>query len=833
MTSTSTRPIPPQVNPESIPAELRERRRWVLWRYKWKPGRKGKPGGWTKVPHRITGGEAKSTDPATWSDFEHALKVYRAGKVKADGIGFVFDAGDGLVGVDLDDALDENGAPIGRAAEVLDALGETYIEVSPSGRGVKAWLRGDNPLDWRKRPVKWAEGSLGAVEVYHRGRYFTVTGQTFNGAPSSIGEFNGAADVLERMAGKRKRTTTEPRPRTTTPTLDDERIIEKAWAARNGEKFRRLFDDGDVGAYGGDGSSADMALADLIVFYTQDAAQVERILRASALVRPKWDRRGDDYLKRTIDKALAGVVNTYSGTSAADAAHPLRPRPATDDGAGPDVEDEPWPEPVPLDAHAGLPDFPIDRAFPDSAADLRAFVMAAAEADQVPVDAVAMAVLPVLTTCYARKFEVDAGGWVEPAPLWTLTVMESGERKSAMFSRLVRPLEGWEREQAERLGPEIATARAAREVLERRLRDAQAAAAKDYTGETRREVERLAAEVEAAEVPTVPALFTSDPTTEQIGVQLAANGERFAVLAPEGDAIRNALGRYSSGEARLGGWKESHAGDPYRVHRGNRPPVFLTRPALSVGIVLQPVALEAMLKSRDANGEGFCARFLMSTPRTRRGFRSMTPARMPAEVEARFGALVERLLNIEMPDEPVKVGLDPYAGEMFLKFRQTVEVGLRKGGELAETAAWGSKLPGAVARLALALHCAGAVGGGSVGSVRRIGGDEMAAALSWAEYLIAHERAARVGAGMDTTTRHVLRLVEWLREKGLDSFSQRDAHQRLRCADIQTTTDLEPVLRAAEDFGYIRRLPPPPKTPKGGRPSERFCVNPLLRGVLR
>jgi hypothetical protein len=85
----------------------------------------------------------------------------------------------------------------------------------------------------------------------------------------------------------------------------DEEVLEKCRAAENAAKFSDLFDAGDVHRHhGGDDSAADLALLGMLTFWTQDAAQLERLFSDSALgQREKWRRRAD-YRKRTIKRAL-------------------------------------------------------------------------------------------------------------------------------------------------------------------------------------------------------------------------------------------------------------------------------------------------------------------------------------------------------------------------------------------------------------------------------------------------------------------------------------------------------------------------------------------------
>lgn len=154
------RPQALAVEPAGIPAELRECSQWVAWRYE----RRGEK--WTKVPiDPKTGRMASSTDAATWASFDEAFALYQRGA--ADGVGFVFSTDDPFCGVDLDDCLDQaSGDLLPWAAEIVRAL-NSYTEVSPSGTGVKIYVRAKLPPGGNRR---------GQVEMYDCKRFFCVTG---------------------------------------------------------------------------------------------------------------------------------------------------------------------------------------------------------------------------------------------------------------------------------------------------------------------------------------------------------------------------------------------------------------------------------------------------------------------------------------------------------------------------------------------------------------------------------------------------------------------------------------------------------------------------------
>lgn len=145
-----------------VPDELTSRSRWVRWKYVKRAGK------FTKMPVDLSGAPASSTDPATWCSHDAARK---AGV--GDGLGFVLN-GDGLACVDLDGVL-VGGVIEPRAAEFLAALDSFYVEVSPSGSGIHAWVQGGSP-DGRK--VFTLDNGL-KVEWYSDARYLTVTGKRF------------------------------------------------------------------------------------------------------------------------------------------------------------------------------------------------------------------------------------------------------------------------------------------------------------------------------------------------------------------------------------------------------------------------------------------------------------------------------------------------------------------------------------------------------------------------------------------------------------------------------------------------------------------------------
>ena len=135
----------------ALPAELTSRPRWV-----------------THINKRPmcarTGAWASVTDPSTWSSFEAA---------SATGAPLGFVLGDGIGCIDLDGCLDEHGIPNEAARTLLAYYEGSYVEVSPSGRGLHIWGTAA-PQRGFKRTWRGQQ-----IEFYSQGRYITVTCDVF------------------------------------------------------------------------------------------------------------------------------------------------------------------------------------------------------------------------------------------------------------------------------------------------------------------------------------------------------------------------------------------------------------------------------------------------------------------------------------------------------------------------------------------------------------------------------------------------------------------------------------------------------------------------------
>jgi hypothetical protein len=350
MTTLPRPPRPPALPliANAVPSALATRDQWVLWDWTLRQGKDGPV--WTKPPLRVVGsGNAKANDADGWGSFTAALNAMRARRLA--GVGFALSPDDPFTFGDLDDCRDPKSGEIAAwAMPVIERFRASYIEVSPSGTGIKILIQARLP-EGRNR-WRLGDGPGEYVEWFSERKYTTLTGHRLEIAGREIVDCQAELDALARECAAREERPPVAPVRAVQTRDDDEALLERARAARNGDAFSRLFDGGDISAHGNDHSVADLALCSHLAFWAgPDAARIDRLFRRSRLYRDKWER--EDYRERTIAEALKGQtrfapsvsqLRVPNGAAPSANGHHLEPleAPAPEPDTPKPVED-PWP----------------------------------------------------------------------------------------------------------------------------------------------------------------------------------------------------------------------------------------------------------------------------------------------------------------------------------------------------------------------------------------------------------------------------------------------------------------------------------------------------------
>jgi hypothetical protein len=484
-----------------------------------------------------------------------------------------------------------------------------------------------------------------------------------------------------------------------------------------------------------------------------------------------------------------------------------------------------WPEPEPLHGNRpNLPPFPVD-ALPDWLAE---HVLAVAEFNQVPADLPACLALACLSTAAGGKVLLEIKpGWSEPVNIFTVIAMPPGTRKTPVFRTMTRPLKDAEKALIEAAKPRIIEARTMLKAAQASADRAAGRISSDSDPDAMADAVGKAMAAEQITIPAEPELIADDITPETAASKMAEQGGRIAVLAPEGGIIGTLAGRYS-GMPNFDIFLRGHGGDDLKVARKSREKEEIERAALTLGLCLQPGVLRELHRIPGAADKGLLARILYSLPPDNVGYRNPDPAPIPDTVAAVYNGNV-RALTMSLADNTDYTTI-PFTAEaraIVNELLMAAEPRLRPDGEWAHIREWGNKFVGSVVgRLAGLLHLAEHI---RDGWGQPITATTLRRAVHLGQYFAAHALAAFDAMGTDPTTGHADAALAWIKRTGRPQFTKRELWTGIYRGRFREVRELDPVLDLLEQHGFIRALPAPERSRKGGRPpSPRYLAHPTL-----
>lgn len=484
-----------------------------------------------------------------------------------------------------------------------------------------------------------------------------------------------------------------------------------------------------------------------------------------------------------------------------------------------------WDIPLPLGyGYQGGPVFPAHRL----PAWLNSYCVELAEELQVPIDLPAMLALSVLGAAAGGRAVAEVRvNWREPLNLYTAVAMPPGARKTPVFMRMIRPLEDAEDAQADAARPDVTEARvrfASAKALADKAELDVARASQDAREEAVHYAATMRQIAEAIVVPVMPRLLADDATPETLTSLLHEQGGRLALFSDEGDVFNMMAGRYSTSGPNLAVYLKGHVGSPIRVDRKTRDSEVVKRPALTLGLTIQPDMLKAISTIPGARGRGLLGRFLWSVPASNIGGRETRSKAMSEACEKRYIDDVT-LLVMSLRDwtDPAVLVFTPGATEAVYDYMDVLEKRMAPRADLGHIADWVSKLAGHMVRVAGLLHLASNVGGSWSQPVLASVVDD---AVKIADYLIAHALIAFRAMAQDAVTDDAEAVLDWIGDR--PSFTRREAY-RSHQTRFGSVESIVPALTLLEEHGFIRKLPSEPTTARGRPMGLRYAVNPQHR----
>jgi len=243
------------------------------------------------------------------------------------GVGFVFTSHDPFFFVDIDGCvIDGNWSPV--AMDLLTRFNGAAVEVSQSGTGLHI-IGSYNGFE----PEHGCTNKALGLELYTSGRFVALTGLQVSGnaAVDHVLTLNNVINQYfpfdpNTIPNSVNWTTTHAE--NSTPIEDDDKLIKKMLASHstagifgnkatvqdlwnaNVEILGKFYPD-NTNNRQFDASAADSALAQHLHFWTGgNCERVDRLMRRSKLVRPKWDEH-KSYMQRTITATRARQTKFY------------------------------------------------------------------------------------------------------------------------------------------------------------------------------------------------------------------------------------------------------------------------------------------------------------------------------------------------------------------------------------------------------------------------------------------------------------------------------------------------------------------------------------------
>ena len=256
-------------------------------------------------------GMADTTNPNTWGTLKQALFITTL-KDSYKGVGIVFtDTDKGrLCGIDIDKCIDKNGNIAPEALEIINTI-DSYSEISINGRGIHILFYAHKKGNiCKNNNLKWCK----CIEMYDKSHYFTLSGNIIN--DKGIMYRQNACDTIYDKyfsnAECKLNTTKEPKKKLFTDKQIKDYKEHFQFALSVDETLRKYYNGIRPTK---DESSNDLGFCSKLAHWLNDYGLIKEYFLNSPYFMLKDQKhkdkclKRDDYLKRTIERALKGAKN--------------------------------------------------------------------------------------------------------------------------------------------------------------------------------------------------------------------------------------------------------------------------------------------------------------------------------------------------------------------------------------------------------------------------------------------------------------------------------------------------------------------------------------------
>ena len=467
---------------------------------------------------------------------------------------------------------------------------------------------------------------------------------------------------------------------------------------------------------------------------------------------------------------------------------------------------------------------------------VRGFSEAVVESLQVSSGMIAPAILTVGALGIQKKYSVHPlPDWYEPANLYTAIVAEPSERKSPAMKEIMNPVYAYEKEENERLAPDIALYETQKKILEGKIanitKSASRTSKKKSDGKYLDMGDLVTLQEELNELEEIAPirLAVDDVTMEVLGKLMGQNHEKIGIVSTEGGIFNILAGRYSD-KTVIDIVLKGYSGDRFAQDRLGRKGQTLEQPLLTMLLYVQPKVIIDIMDNSDFVGRGLNARFLYSIPPSTIGGRRYKVKKITDFDREEYCKVIRQLFAIPVPDMPNIIELDNDADRLAEGFFYSIEDMMKEASP--EFRAWLGKLHGSTMRIALVLHCFQYM---DQSENHKIDGNTMKDAIAIGNYFKAHAETAFniMGLSDPQEVKDAKYIMKRIDSTGLLEMKVRDLYQLCKSRKgLENREGMQAGLRCLIDRGYIRiqKISPTAQNTqnpqKGGRPSEILYINP-------
>jgi replicative DNA helicase len=418
------------------------------------------------------------------------------------------------------------------------------------------------------------------------------------------------------------------------------------------------------------------------------------------------------------------------------------------------------------------------------------------KAELVPPSLVACAILGIASASIGAGLCVQSGARRRTkGNLFLIAIAASGVGKWSSYRHISAPwsafeeklIEMWKRQDRPRLLTEVEALEAEykrRKDLFARERDQdQKSGLLEEMTKTKERVELL------REQAVAPCLSVGDATKEAMAVAMSHQiGEALACISSEGRGIVDVLcGRYSNGSSDEDFYTAAYTGDPIKVDRISRPPVWLHNPCLTVFWMIQPDKMAAMLAKTILTESGLLQRFLAHDSQAE-------PQQVPAQdylihsdVFANWDSSIHALIEFyRLRREPATIQPTPEAKELFRDFTNEIVRRRRTGGDLKDVQTYAARWAEQAWRISVVLH---ALEHGAAADTHPLDGTMAAKAIRIARWFTDEQMAVLAVLRSERKRIRFQRLCEILEEKPgrqstLNDLNRRHGFEEVEVRDL-------------------------------------------------